>query len=712
MATPPPIPLDYLVVLDLEAYCDNPADPHGPEIVEFPFLVYDLATHTVVDHKQIYVAPRWSTNPNPPPDVVHAFGIDVAFAPSLSDAIAQFDTYIYQSFFAAQKTFYLITDGHWDITRYLYFEAARKAVLLNAYFRVFFDLRTEFRKCYPTAPVPHDRQAMFDYLRVPPPTRGGSGIDECIGLAALVTRLLRDGHRFTQPEFIAEAEWSALNARVPVVATSVAAAQPVGAVIRLRGLPWASSKHDVEKFLAGIRIVPEGIHFVRNVYGKVTGEAFVQLATADGVAAALARHKRSVGRRYIEVFKSSPVDMANHLGRADAKRHLYAGGASVSSQRQRSSGGGRGGHRGGAGNTGNSGGNPRMNANSKDPSNRFVVKVTGLPGDASADDVALLMEGVQITGEGVHLVIRSDGLCIGDAYVEVASEVHVKKALSRAGTSLPIARVGYGDAARYVTVDVRKSSMAQLRAVIYEGQLGKNGGPSTTGVERGRRGPSNNGNSSLSGKIMNASDNASKNGTKNNGNGTGGKGGKGGEGGGDPNASKFSVTVRNLPESAGVTDVIELMQGVQVTEGDVKMEAEKEGSDGKGGSERGKTARVTVRSREERDRALELTGRALRGQEVSVVADPKGNGGGTASSGRGSRVVRMRGLPFSAGDEDIIRFFSGFRIVEDGIVRGRDRHGRASGEASVTFATEEEAWEAVRELDKKHMGNRYIELRF
>lgn len=317
------VALDYLIILDLEATCDDPTDPYRPEIVELPWLVFDLATATARDHKQIFIAPRWNANPNPPPDAVRGLGTDVAFAPSLADAILQFDAYVYQSFVIPGKSFYLLTDGPWDLKNYLFVEAARKAVVLAPHFRTFVNLRTEFQRCYPTAPPPADRKTMFAYLNISTELRA-SGLEECAALASVVQCLLRSGHGFTQPEVVSDYEWSAIPTRIPAVATPLASAVPVGGIIRLRGLPWTCTEQDIVEFLHGITIVPAGIHFVRNAHGKATGEAFVQLDSAEAVNVALTRHKEMMGRRYIEVFKSSPVDMSNHLGRADARRHMHA----------------------------------------------------------------------------------------------------------------------------------------------------------------------------------------------------------------------------------------------------------------------------------------------------------------------------------------------------------------------------------------------------
>uniref|UniRef100_A0A8C2B924 G-rich RNA sequence binding factor 1 n=1 Tax=Cyprinus carpio TaxID=7962 RepID=A0A8C2B924_CYPCA len=72
-------------------------------------------------------------------------------------------------------------------------------------------------------------------------------------------------------------------------------------------------------------------------------------------------------------------------------------------------------------------------------------------------------------------------------------------------------------------------------------------------------------------------------------------------------------------------------------------------------------------------------------------------------------AVRLRGLPFSCSEKDIIQFFSGLEIVEDGVTIVLDRKGRNSGDAFVQFATKEMAEEALKK-DREVIGNRYIEI--
>jgi len=71
----------------------------------------------------------------------------------------------------------------------------------------------------------------------------------------------------------------------------------------------------------------------------------------------------------------------------------------------------------------------------------------------------------------------------------------------------------------------------------------------------------------------------------------------------------------------------------------------------------------------------------------------------------------MRGLPFSATSDEIIKFFSESKIAggKDGIHLTFSRDGRPSGEAFVEFTSDEDLEKAV-EKHNEHMGHRYIEV--
>ncbi|KAL2535803.1 RNA-binding (RRM/RBD/RNP motif) family protein [Forsythia ovata] len=72
-------------------------------------------------------------------------------------------------------------------------------------------------------------------------------------------------------------------------------------------------------------------------------------------------------------------------------------------------------------------------------------------------------------------------------------------------------------------------------------------------------------------------------------------------------------------------------------------------------------------------------------------------------------VLRMRGLPFSAGKDDIIDFFKNFTLSEDSIHITYNYEGRPTGEAFVEFASMDDAKAALAK-DRMTLGSRYIEL--
>lgn len=96
--------------------------------------------------------------------------------------------------------------------------------------------------------------------------------------------------------------------------------------VRLRGLPFDAGEAEIRQFFSGthadvvrdgarpdaratgITIAADGIRLIRSLYGRASGEAFVMLPDAQSVEGALARHQQHMGRRYVEVFRSSYED--------------------------------------------------------------------------------------------------------------------------------------------------------------------------------------------------------------------------------------------------------------------------------------------------------------------------------------------------------------------------------------------------------------------
>ncbi|KPP56254.1 G-rich sequence factor 1-like, partial [Scleropages formosus] len=67
-------------------------------------------------------------------------------------------------------------------------------------------------------------------------------------------------------------------------------------------------------------------------------------------------------------------------------------------------------------------------------------------------------------------------------------------------------------------------------------------------------------------------------------------------------------------------------------------------------------------------------------------------------------VVKIQGLPYSATEEDVIQFFAGLDIAEDGVTLVFDRKGRSTGIAYVEFTSQEMAAQAL-EKHRETMGS-------
>lgn len=83
-------------------------------------------------------------------------------------------------------------------------------------------------------------------------------------------------------------------------------------ILRLRGLPFSAGPTDVLGFLGPECPVTggaDGLLFVRHPDGRPTGDAFALFACEELAQAALRRHKGMLGKRYIELFRSTAAEV-------------------------------------------------------------------------------------------------------------------------------------------------------------------------------------------------------------------------------------------------------------------------------------------------------------------------------------------------------------------------------------------------------------------
>ncbi|XP_005992863.1 epithelial splicing regulatory protein 2 isoform X3 [Latimeria chalumnae] len=172
-------------------------------------------------------------------------------------------------------------------------------------------------------------------------------------------------------------------------------------IIRMRGLPFGATPEDVLGFLGPDCPVTggkEGLLFVKYPDGRPTGDAFVLFACEEYAQNALKKHKGILGKRYIELFRSTAAEVQQVLNRylsAPLIPTLPCPIVPVFSQPY-----------------------PIATGNGRD-----CIRLRGLPYAATIEDILAFMGDSKgdIKPRGVHMVLNQQGRPSGDAFIQMKS---------------------------------------------------------------------------------------------------------------------------------------------------------------------------------------------------------------------------------------------------------------------------------------------------
>lgn len=213
---------EYLIVIDFEATCDNGHTPsisltlNNQEMIEFPFVVIKLLNSSEVDwtvenpqflqiihSEQHYVKPEYSTNLTRFCTELTGISDDTIsqHGQPLRKVLSKFDMYIDQHM--KDKRWILISDGEWDLKQLLIRESKNKQIPLLQHYYKFFDMRKEYKKCFPNAHI-RGLSSMVEHAGIDFIGKHHCGLDDCLTLVKLINVLLQNGHRFKDPCIIDE----------------------------------------------------------------------------------------------------------------------------------------------------------------------------------------------------------------------------------------------------------------------------------------------------------------------------------------------------------------------------------------------------------------------------------------------------------------------------------------------------------------------------
>ncbi|XP_013391159.1 epithelial splicing regulatory protein 2 isoform X2 [Lingula anatina] len=379
---------NYLVVI----FCAT-AGKQGEElgtdeeqIVLIVYLLLDISNNRVVSLQHQYVRPQVDDISETVLTEECKTEIDlnedsIRNAQPLEQVLDEFDRFIKTKGCHPESggnSFTFVCDGQLHFRLSLHPEACNKNITLPDYFYRFYDLRKEFKTFYKTENI-NGIKDMLEYLGLEGDQSVDYGVRQCQEMSSIITRLINDGHTFTDPDIIKDRLEPGICNKTEFVDDDT--------VIRARGLPWQSSDQDIAKFFRGLNIAKGGVALCLSQQGRRNGEALIRFENKEHRDLALKKHKHHLGQRYIEVYKASGKDFIN-----------VAGGNNTEAQAFLSRGG------------------------------QVIIRMRGLPYSCTTEQVLDFFRrgenAVEVLDgeEGILFVHQADGRATGDAFVLFATE--------------------------------------------------------------------------------------------------------------------------------------------------------------------------------------------------------------------------------------------------------------------------------------------------
>ena len=184
--------------------------------------------------------------------------------------------------------------------------------------------------------------------------------------------------------------------------------EPDTPVLRLRGLPWDATEEQLREFFVGLNVVDVMWTFTHR--NRPSGEAFVTLSSVSEAVHGLKLHKHVLGKRYIEVFASSPAQ------------------AQAAHQQKKLDGpaGGNGGNGGSNSNSNNGNSNSNNSNNNNGTGNgkkergnegETMVMIYGLPYTVTVDEIEEFFSGFNFIPGSVEIDTDASGKALGTGQV-------------------------------------------------------------------------------------------------------------------------------------------------------------------------------------------------------------------------------------------------------------------------------------------------------
>uniref|UniRef100_A0A286XSK7 Epithelial splicing regulatory protein 1 n=1 Tax=Cavia porcellus TaxID=10141 RepID=A0A286XSK7_CAVPO len=215
-------------------------------------------------------------------------------------------------------------------------------------------------------------------------------------------------------------------------------------IVRMRGLPFTATAEEVVAFFGQhcpITGGKEGILFVTYPDGRPTGDAFVLFACEEYAQNALRKHKDLLGKRYIELFRSTAAEVQQVLNRFSSAPLIPLPTPPII---------------------------PVLPQQFVPPTNvRDCIRLRGLPYAATIEDILDFLGefSTDIRTHGVHMVLNHQGRPSGDAFIQMKS----------ADRAFMAAQKCHKKTMKDRYVEVFQCSAEEMNFVLMGGTLNRNG---------------------------------------------------------------------------------------------------------------------------------------------------------------------------------------------------------------------------------------------
>ena len=190
MAEAPVAKIEYYLVLDFEATCDENRTPKPQEIIEFPVLKVNASTMETEATFHSYVQP--TAHPILTPFCTQLTGITqdmVNGQPSLLEVLSMFDQWMTRENLKDNENVCFVTCGDWDLKTMLPGQCKHLKVDVPPYFKKWVNIKKPFKHVTSIRGI-----SMVDMIKQLGLTLDGrhhSGIDDSKNIAKILKELLK-----------------------------------------------------------------------------------------------------------------------------------------------------------------------------------------------------------------------------------------------------------------------------------------------------------------------------------------------------------------------------------------------------------------------------------------------------------------------------------------------------------------------------------------